>query len=1185
MEGLLQSGFVREDKGRPLVVTLLLKKKGQTHAVNVEGCSLPLYWRCPVGWTQLHAKVFADTVLAQEEAEEWEGVQEVTVETRRTMLGYVPDPETGDPVQARYFRFEMRDLVGRRKLARAIRTQSYVQEVAKHDLFEHFGYDQKEEPRLSRSALMNDNYRFSAYTLFQIKYHLLPSRWVRVERFRVPAIRRTRHCDTEVCAHIADVSPLDRDATARLRVCFFDIETYSPDGSFPRASVPSNVVFNIGARVVLMDADEPGFEDRPGNLLEKNLVLCLGKTEASPSCEIRWFENEAELIGEFGRVVAGCDMVVSFNGKGFDWPYLNNRAVAFRYFSQQPYLNERSVVWRWKKVCGLSKSYKALCTRASATFDALEEEKDEKRQHALREELRSIYLKAAAIADPDGSRGLNRDWLAGRFAAAEEAKPLPNPPDELYIFSQYRTPAQVQEAFRYFSRCRYDEWVEPFFKMGRRTDKAFDRVYATDKDETDPRRRGVRIALVIDLDLLRRFKEKEKMESYKLEFISQTILGRGKLDMDYQEMFDMFARGDPSELRTIAEYCAMDCQLLEDLMNAKQILSEMIQLSRAAKTMLGQTVGGQQVLCWNELLYNAYNEMNMIPNVRHRDKKSYVGAVVLPPSRGFYPGSVAPKSTEEEKEWCGPVMVLDFASLYPSIMRAYNIDYSTIIERRHWDLALRLEKEGKLELIRTRTGGEDHLFARHLRPGTPDAEPIPARLGLLPYCQKFWKQMRDSIRADQKKLKKKGPEPGKEKQHSVMLQNYEGQQLGKKLLMNSAYGLSGAKVGYLPDWRVASSITYMGRQMIMQTKEASESLTMEQLREYAAGQPKLRGPIGDLPPHIRLKQRVVYGDTDSVFVKVHCDTLSLPRPAIWAIGEAVADRITDVTFRREPEVILEMEKFYQGFLLIKKKKYVGWVFKAPDPAKKGSHGGKGTLVVRRDTIPFVKTVYNEIRDTIFAKGLNRQQISETTHATVRSLLDRMCQNKMDPSELTLKKRINKPIDAYANPPPHVMVAAKLRQRHAEGGTEVYGVAVPEVGDYVSSVQCMPDPSLTRRQRKALRKGDLAEHPEYWSHHRDEVLLDINFYLERLRLGLAELVEHFIDPCEFVAMVQQAQASFLRKWQKQSSIEEWASNAGVKALRDSTIRSLARAEHLKRKTAASSGKKKAKQTTLHLFFNR
>ena len=771
-----------------------------------------------------------------------------------------------------------------------------------------------------------------------------------------------------------------------------------------------------------MDADEPGFS--PGNVLEKNLVLCLGKTDPSPDVEIRWFENEAELIGEFGRVVAGCDLVVSFNGNGFDWPYLNNRAMAFRYFASP---RRGTLEWRWRRCRGLTDKYRHLCKEAADTFSKLEtlcarRAQDTsntelmQQEKVLRGDLKKIYLQAAAIADPDGSRGINKDWNAGRFSASDEPRPLPNPPDELYILGQYRSAHLAREADAYFGEFGSADKVGAFFSMGRRTDRVFDRVYATDKDETDPRRRGVRIAEVINLDLLVWFKKNCKLDSYKLENIGQTFLGRGKLDMDYQEMFDMFRRGDPGELRTIAEYCAMDCQLLEDLIDRKQILSEMIQLSRAAKTMLGQTVGGQQVLCWNELLYNAYNRMNMVPNVRHRDKKPYVGAVVLPPSRGFYPGSVAPDSSEEDREWCGPVMVLDFASLYPSIMRAYNIDYSTIIERKHWGLALRLEKEGKLELVRTRTGGEDHIFARHLDPQKPDPVPVPSRLGLLPYCQRFWKEMRDSIRADQKKLKKRGPEPGREKEHSVMLQNYEGQQLGKKLLMNSAYGLSGAKVGYLPDWRVASSITYMGRQMIMQTKEAAEALTMPQLQAYAAERAKLRDLIGGLPGGIRLRQRVVYGDTDSVFVKVHCDTLSLPRPAIWAIGEAVADRITDVTFRREPEVILEMEKFYQGFLLIKKKNTWAGCSRRPTRPNPDPTAGRAPWW-SAETPSRSSRTSTTAYGTPSSRGARPPADFLRDPLRRRSLLDRMCQNRMDPSELTLKKRINKPIDSYANPPP------------------------------------------------------------------------------------------------------------------------------------------------------------------------
>jgi DNA polymerase delta subunit 1 len=51
----------------------------------------------------------------------------------------------------------------------------------------------------------------------------------------------------------------------------------------------------------------------------------------------------------------------------------------------------------------------------------------------------------------------------------------------------------------------------------------------------------------------------------------------------------------------------------------------------------------------------------------------YEGAVVIEPTRGFY----------QE-----PVATLDFASLYPSIMMAHNLCYSTLVPRfkaKNWD--------------------------------------------------------------------------------------------------------------------------------------------------------------------------------------------------------------------------------------------------------------------------------------------------------------------------------------------------------------------------------------------------------------------------------------------------------------------------------------------------------------------
>ena len=82
---------------------------------------------------------------------------------------------------------------------------------------------------------------------------------------------------------------------------------------------------------------------------------------------------------------------------------------------------------------------------------------------------------------------------------------------------------------------------------------------------------------------------------------------------------------------------------------------------------------GQQIKVASQLYRKARQHDLVIPVERHgQDGGKYEGAVVIEPTRGFY----------QE-----PVATLDFASLYPSIMMAHNLCYSTLIPRhlaRNW---------------------------------------------------------------------------------------------------------------------------------------------------------------------------------------------------------------------------------------------------------------------------------------------------------------------------------------------------------------------------------------------------------------------------------------------------------------------------------------------------------------------
>lgn len=319
---------------------------------------------------------------------------------------------------------------------------------------------------------------------------------------------------------------------------------------------------------------------------------------------------------------------------------------------------------------------------------------------------------------------------------------------------------------------------------------------------------------------------------------------------------------------------------------------------------------------------------------------------------------------------------------------------------------------------------------------------------------------------------------------------------------------------------------------------------------------------------------VSVGDTDSVFVCLSSDTLTRSKPEIWALGEVIADWITATTFAHEPEVILEMEKYYLGFMLITKKKYVGWVFKSPNQDQ-GSHGGKGTLAVRRDALPFQKSVYNDMRAIMFEHDYTSDEIRERVLQRFHASIDLLCSNQADPKDLIQKKKLNRPPEKYPIPPPHVAVALKIKRRHANGDN-VYGVAEYKTGDYVPFI-------FTFSTVKTARKGDLAEDPLYWSNNRDKIMLNIPFYLDNLNI-VSELVSAFTDPSYVEGMLEAAKLEFVRKYNRTQSIaEHFGANIGKRKLLHQTARGISSSVKRKKNPLGTSCKSMCQQS-LRSFFS-
>lgn len=80
---------------------------------------------------------------------------------------------------------------------------------------------------------------------------------------------------------------------------------------------------------------------------------------------------------------------------------------------------------------------------------------------------------------------------------------------------------------------------------------------------------------------------------------------------------------------------------------------------------------GQQIKVVSQLLRKAKTKNYFMPtHTSQAGDEQYEGATVIEPKRGYY---------------ADPITTLDFASLYPSIMMAHNLCYTTLLQPNQKD--------------------------------------------------------------------------------------------------------------------------------------------------------------------------------------------------------------------------------------------------------------------------------------------------------------------------------------------------------------------------------------------------------------------------------------------------------------------------------------------------------------------
>jgi DNA polymerase delta subunit 1 len=473
-------------------------------------------------------------------------------------------------------------------------------------------------------------------------------------------------------------------------------------------------------------------------------------------------------------------------------------------------------------------------------------------------------------------------------------------------------------------------------------------------------------------DLFQDVKREHKLESYSLNNVSKHFLNDQKNDMPVKEIFSRYLEGDPKRLGEVADYCIQDTVLPHKLMVKLCQIQNQIEMAKACWVPLAfLSERGQQIKVFSQMAYKARQLNFMIPTIRAPKfptaDDGYQGATVLEAQTGAY---------------YSPITALDFASLYPSIMCAHNLCYSTLVMNPKYDNIPGVEYEQFGDFRFAQTGS--------------DGKPV---VSLLP-----------TILTDLKAFRKKAKKLMAQAEGTPMEAVYNGQQLAYKISMNSIYGFTGASKGMLPLVAIASTVTMRGRQMIEETKNYVE--------ENFPG------------------AKVRYGDTDSVMVEFDVQGRK-GQEALdysWELGEQAAEQCTKL-FKAPND--LELEKIYFPYVLYSKKRYAARMY------EKGRDGKvsfkkidvKGLQVVRRDSCPYVRETLKKLLDLILESSDPRPAIDLAREAA-RNLME----GRVAPDRLLMSKQL---ASDYKVPMPHVAVRDKIKAR-APGSEPQQGDRVPFV---------------------------------------------------------------------------------------------------------------------------------------------
>jgi DNA polymerase I len=541
-------------------------------------------------------------------------------------------------------------------------------------------------------------------------------------------------------------------------------------------------------------------------------------------------------------------------------------------------------------------------------------------------------------------------------------------------------------------------------------------------------------------DALPLVRKEFKLKRYTLKNVSKELLSQEKLDVEASQMKEYW-EDDGKKILEFIDYSRRDSELALEIITQFKLLDKYFALARVSHALMHDVINGGQSGMIEQVLLNRFGKADRVMAPKPNDKEveerkiaasSFKGATVLPPSKGLHEN----------------VMVLDYKSLYPTIIISHNLCYTTIVDPGEYPSEM---------IIETTTGGE------FVKPQI---------------CKGIMPKFLEYLLSERTSVKKKMKNETDENLYNVL----DATQLALKILLNSFYGYTGYARSRLFTLQIATSVTGTGRSNIEKTENIIcneiKSIIVKNGKAYPIDDFNDSGMDFDPDTDIKADLSVVYGDTDSVFM--HCtppeggefDEIELGTLKI--MGDKASEIITGTL---PSPMELEFESVAKRILLLAKKRYAYHLFEPSGDGWKNKIKVKGLETVRRDWCELTSDTLKKVLDKILKEG-----DVDGAQDYVDGVVDKVKHVNEDQDEdlinmLVMTKTFSKPMDEYKNAQPHLTVVKKLEKR--TGVSPTIGTRIPYL--------------ITAGKGKMV---DKAEDPEYVKQYPFKNAIDTKYYINK-----------------------------------------------------------------------------------------